>query len=82
MTRPNQQENMMMRFQQQYTKTLEQKERRKFNHQRITLSLNLMTMELNESLTTQPILLRGSKTWEKRQMSKNPFNTSLSRKTW
>jgi hypothetical protein len=50
-----------MNLQQQYTKTWEQKTRSKFNLQQVNLSLNLM--EQNESLTTQPILSRESKTW-------------------
>ena len=62
MTRLHQQENVM-NLKQQSTKTWEQKTRSKFNLQQINLSLNLMTMEQNESLTTQPIMSRGSKTW-------------------
>ena len=58
-----------MSLQQRFTMAAEQEKRSKFNLQQIHQSLNLMTMEQNEQLTTQSILSRGNRTWEKKQMS-------------
>ena len=61
--------HIIMSLQQRYTMAAEQEKRSKFNLQQINQSLNLMTMEQNEQLTTQSILSRGNRTWEKKQMS-------------
>ena len=61
--------HIIMSLQQRFTMAAEQEKRSKFNLQQIHQSLNLMTMEQNEQLTTQSILSRGNRTWEKKQMS-------------
>ena len=61
--------HIKMSLQQRFTMAAEQEKRSKFNLQQIHQSLNLMTMEQNEQLTTQSILSRGNRTWEKKQMS-------------